>query len=446
MDVTHTVEEVGAVVASSGNPDDQQDVGDNKGDRDSIVGGSDSVGKPDGDRTEVGRVAPEDVHTDSDGHSGDNGGGLYEDRERPGVKDLLGGVGDLFGKGGLTSGPNGIEYPDDLAWLKDVDVQALMLMVNDASNQNMATLMRGMSVRIQGQAKDMDELHKKNIENIVAATEAAAKANSPFNIFMKIITAVVMFVLAALAVLACVVAPSPVTVIAAIAAVLALVNSCLAVASTATGVNCTFGGLFSMCGKAIADSLASSGMDRKKADDLGDAIAGFLGTASLAFLADPSILVQLFSGLGRVCGMSDSAAYIMAAVMAAIAMIVMMVVCFRAGGLGSVSSIAGKLGGAEHLVRVAGAVDSAVGSAVSASQVAQSCYGIYAAQVQSVAIKAEAMVMYVRSFIQMIRGQQVSDNKDLRDYAKTLTDMTKTANDTVKAMCRAKDVAFQQMA
>ncbi|WP_092487783.1 YopB/SseC family type III secretion system translocon subunit [Candidatus Ichthyocystis hellenicum] len=446
MDVTHTFEEVGAAVASSGNQDGQQDVGDNKGDRDSAVAGSDSVGKPDAGKNEVGKVAPEEVHTDSDGHSGSDGGGLYGDRERPGVKDLLGSVGDLLGKDGLTSGPNGIKYPDDLAWLKDVGVQSLMLMVNAETNRNITTLMQGMNVRIEGQAKDMDELHKKNIENIVAATEAAAKANSPFGIFMKIVTAIAMFILAALSVLACVVAPSPVTIIAAIASVLALVNSCLAVASVATGENCTLSGGFLMLGKAIATSLESSGMDEKKAQDIGDTVAGLLGTVSLAFLGDPSILGQFFSGVAKSCGMSDNAAYIFSTVMTAVAMLVMMVVCFKAGGLSSIGSIVDRLGGVGQLTRFAGAIDTAVNGMVCASQGVQSCYGIYAAKKQSDVSVAESLVMVVRAFIQRLRGMQDNDTRDLKEYAKTLGDISKSANEMVKAMCRAEDVAFQQMA
>ncbi|WP_092487789.1 hypothetical protein [Candidatus Ichthyocystis hellenicum] len=446
MDVTHTFEEVGSAVAGSGNQDDQQDVGDNKEDRDSTVAGSDSVGKLDAGKNEVGKVAPEDVHTDSDGHSGDGGGALYGDRERPGVQDLLGGVGDLLGKDGLTSGPNGIKYPDDLAWLRNVDVTALMLVVNGETHENTANLIRGMNVRIKGQADDMKELHEKNIKNIVAATDAAAKTHSPFAIFMKIITAVVMFVLAALAVLACVVAPSPVTILAAIAAVFALVNSCLAVASAATGTNCTFSGLFLKLGEAIASALKSGGMDEKKARDIGDTLAGLLGTLSLAFLGDPSILAQFFGGAARACGMSDEAAAIFAAVMAAIAMIAMMVVCFRAGGLSSMTSIVGKLGGVEQLARFAGVVDSAVSCTVCASQAAQSSYGIYASKMQCDAVTAEAVVAKVRAFIEQLRGWQASDNRDLREYVNTLKSVTSVANETVKAMCSARDVAFQQMA
>ncbi|WP_242641556.1 hypothetical protein, partial [Candidatus Ichthyocystis sparus] len=333
-----------------------------------------------------------------------------------------------------------------LAWLKNVDVQSLMLMVNGETNHNMTTLIQGMNVRIQGQANDMKSLHDKNIENIVAATEAAAKVHSPFGIFMKVITAVVMFVLAALSILACVVAPSPLTIVAAIAAVLAMVNSFLAVASVATGTSCTLSSLFLMLGQLIASALESSGMDEKKAKDIGDTVAGLFGTISLSFLGDPAILAQFFSGVGRSCGMSDDSAYIFAAVMAAIAMVVMMVVCFRAGGLNSLKSIVDKLGGFEQLSRVAGAIDSAVSSAVCASQLAQSSYGIYSSKMQCDAMTAESDVSRIRAFIQELRGLQDNDTKDLKEYAKALTEITKCANETVKSMCRAKDVAFQHMA
>ncbi|WP_175330670.1 hypothetical protein, partial [Candidatus Ichthyocystis hellenicum] len=249
-----------------------------------------------------------------------------------------------------------------------------------------------------------------------------------------------------LSILACVFAPSPLTVVAAVAAVLALINSCLAVASVATGTNCTLSGLFLMLGKSIASALESSGMDKKKAQDIGDSVAGLLGTISLSFLGDPAILAQLFAGIGRSCGMSDNSAYIFAAVMAAIAMIMMMVVCFRAGGMSSVTSIVGKLGGAEQLTRVAGAIDSAVSCAVCASQAAQASYGIYSSKVQSDAISAESVAARVRAFIERLRGLQSNDTKDLKEYVSVLKSMTSSANEIVKTMCRAKDVAFQQMA
>uniref|UniRef100_UPI001F5F3FAC hypothetical protein n=1 Tax=Candidatus Ichthyocystis hellenicum TaxID=1561003 RepID=UPI001F5F3FAC len=229
-------------------------------------------------------------------------------------------------------------------------------------------------------------------------------------------------------------------------AVLAMVNSFLAVASVATGANCTLSALFSMLGQSIATALESSGMDENKAKALGDTVAGILGTVSLSFLGDPYILAQFFNGLGRVCGMSEEAAYVFAAVMAAIAMVVMMVVCFRAGGMSSVKSIVDKLGGVEQLLRFAGAIDSAVSGAVCTSQAAQSCYGIYVSKVQNDATKAEAIVAEIRAFIEQVRGWQGNDTKDLKEYVNTLKSITESANETIKAMCRAKDVAFQHMA
>ncbi|WP_092411363.1 hypothetical protein [Candidatus Ichthyocystis sparus] len=456
MDVTSTAEfgannasAISASAPANGSGRDDRGRRNNDSRRDSSTGSGGDSSSAVGSSAVTASIAPAVSSTPDDGVRNDDrgggGGGLYEnskaDRD---ATNALAAVGDLFGEG-LTSGPNGINIPDYLGWLENLDVSALIIMVSSATNKQMTQRMQEVNTAIKGQAEDLEKLHKENIENIVKATEASKAANNPMNIFMRFLMAVVMLVLAALAVLACVVAPSPATVICAVAAVLALVNSFLSIASSFSHKDVTLGGLFAKLASVIKAALIKSGMDKDHAKAVGDSLAGVVGIFTGAFLGDPSILGRFFEGSAEACGMKASAAAIFAMVMTIVVMIVMMVVFFRAGAVKGLSTIADKLGGVVRLKNMVEAVEHAVTGFSSAAQGTSSAYTIYQSEETYKYLKAQALVDMVRAFIAEVRGLQANSNNDFRECVSTMKKVTETANTTVKSFCAAKDAAFVRM-
>ncbi|WP_092487332.1 hypothetical protein [Candidatus Ichthyocystis hellenicum] len=440
---------ISASAPANGSGRDDRGRRNNDSRRDSSTGSGGDSSSAVGSSAVTDSIAPAVSSTPDDGVRNDDrggrGGGLYEnskaDRD---ATNALAAVGDLFGEG-LTSGPNGINIPDYLGWLENLDVSALIIMVSSATNKQMTQRMQEVETAIKGQAEDLEKLHKENIDNLVKATEASKAAHNPMSIFMKFLMAVVMFVLAALAVLACVVAPSPATIICAVAAVLALVNSFLSIASSFSHKDVTLGGLFAKLAGVIKAALIKSGMDKDHAKAVGDSLAGVVGIFTGAFFGDPGILGQFFEGSAEACGMKASAAAIFAMVMTIVVMIVMMVVFFRAGAVKGLSTIADKLGGVVRLKNMVGAAEHAVAGFSSAAQGTSSAYTIYQSEKTAEYLTAQALADMVRAFIAEVRGLQSNSNNDFRECVSAMKKITETANATVKSFCAAKDAAFVRM-
>ncbi|WP_092402978.1 MULTISPECIES: hypothetical protein [Candidatus Ichthyocystis] len=345
-------------------------------------------------------------------------------------------------------GPAKLKMPSGYEYLENMSPEDAMVAVNNASSEIIDKAIQASVTRLKGSQHDYKVLHDRNMQKLEEYIEEGS--SSIGDLILKILFFLVMIVIAAIAIAAAVLVPSPATIIAAISAIMGLINSGLSIASQVSGEDITFSGMLRQMAEGIKVSLVKDGMDSEKAEGVAKAIAGTTGIVTGMFLGDPKVLSMYFEGIAQSMGMTQSGAQIFGMIMSFIVMIALMGVTMNAGGAisstaTSVSAATTYLGSVDDVSKFAQMSADISQIAQVGLQVGQAGYAMYQAKTQYDKAKIKADLTKMRGFLNAMRDSRKREQDMMKQLITHMAEMQELTNQTIQSALKSSGVAFRNM-